>query len=188
MNITTPIILASNSPRRQELLRSLEVEFEIRVVDIEESWPTDLDPIEVPEYLARLKANALVKQGVDAMIMAADTVVILDGRILGKPQDRSQGLEMLHSLSNKTHQVITGVCLQQQHRITSFHDITEVTFHALGEQEIGHYLDVYQPYDKAGAYGIQEWMGMIGVKSIKGSFYNVMGLPLDKVYQALKQW
>ena len=188
MNFTTPIILASKSPRRQQLMTELEINFEVMPSPALEAWPPEMPALEVAEYLARLKAQALVDQGVERLIIAADTVVIWEDKVLGKPVDHNEAKAMLQALSGHTHQVVTGVCLQQMQRIESFHAVTQVEFHSIRDEEIEHYLQVYKPFDKAGAYGIQEWIGMIGVKSIQGSFYNVMGLPVDKVYQALKRF
>lgn len=185
MKIKTPIILASKSPRRQELLRSLGVDFMVSAPDIEERWPSNLSPTEVPEYLAGRKAAALVETAQDALIIAADTVVILDNSILGKPQGRDQAFDMLKDLSGKTHEVVTGVCLQNQESIELFKEITSVTFRSLKEWEIEYYLDNFNPFDKAGAYGIQDWLGMVGITGIHGCYYNVMGLPVGKVYAAL---
>lgn len=188
MNSTTPIILASSSPRRQEILHLAGLDFKVLNPDIKEQWPSSMPLQEVPEYLAKKKANTLIKQGVEGLIIAADTVVILNGKLLGKPKDEAEVHTMLNALSGKHHQVITGVCMQSQERLVSFKDTTSVTFKELDKSEINYYCSNFSPLDKAGAYGIQEWIGMIGVVAINGSFYNVMGLPIHKVYHFLKEW
>lgn len=185
MKFKTPIFLASKSPRRKELLQALGIEFQSKPPEVTEDWPLHLPPLEVPGYLARRKAAALATTEEDATIIAADTVVILNNSIMSKPKTREKAFGMLSSLSGKTHQVVTGVCIQNKENIVLFKDITFVTFRPLATWEIDYYLDNYQPYDKAGAYGIQEWMGMVGIKGIRGCYYNVMGLPVQKVYTAL---
>jgi len=186
MNFKIPVILASNSPRRQELLAQMGVKFEVRSAFINEVYPADLPPQEVPEFLAKLKAEAMASFETNALIIAADTVVIVENTILGKPKDQIEARGFLRQLSGRKHQVVTGVCLKYQDRLSLFKDITEVTFGNLTAWEIDHYLEVYQPMDKAGAYGIQEWIGMVGVTRIEGSYFNVVGLPVQKLYQELK--
>jgi len=186
MNFKIPIILASNSPRRKELLAQLGVKFEVRSAFINEVYPTGLPPQEVPEFLAKLKAEAMASFETNALIIAADTIVIVENTILGKPKDQIEARGFLRQLSGRKHQVVTGVCLKYQDRLSLFKDITEVTFGDLTAWEIDHYLEEYQPMDKAGAYGIQEWIGMVGVTRIEGSYFNVVGLPVQKLYQELK--
>ena len=178
-------ILASASPRRKQLLEWAELDFEIVVANTDESYPQHLLPQEVSIHIALEKAKA-VKQKVDAgkTIIAADTIVVLDNEILGKPRDREDAISILSKLSGKIHQVITGVAIigRQEH---CFADITEVEFHELTQKEIEFYIDKYAPFDKAGAYAIQEWIGVVGIKRISGDFYNVMGLPVSRVVQTL---
>ena len=182
------IILASNSPRRKELLKGLGIDFEVRVIpDIDESYPAGIPPDEVPCYIARKKSKAYNIKN-NELIITADTVVILDNVIIEKPDDREDAIQMLHKLSGQSHQVITGVVISTLDKNISFSVKSTVSFAILTDQEITYYVDTFQPYDKAGAYGIQEWIGYIGVQEINGSFYNVMGLPVQKLYQELKQF
>jgi septum formation protein len=162
--------------------------FSIRKPEVEESWPPEMPVEKVPAHLAKLKAQALSAHSKEAIILAADTVVLLDNSILGKPKDTKEATRMLLDLSGKTHRVVTGVCLLSQEKLVLFEDSTSVTFRQLSPNEIAHYIEHFQPFDKAGAYGIQEWLGMIAVEKIQGSYYNVMGLPIHKVYQALLDW
>jgi len=189
------IILASQSPRRKMLLEWAEVAFEVIVKPTDESFPAELPVEQVPVYIAKEKALTVKKYVQDAYhgeyadktILAADTVVILNTEIIGKPNDRGHAIEILKRLSGQTHQVITGVVILSGEAVISFADITEVKFHHLTEEQIVFYIDKYQPYDKAGAYAIQEWIGVVGIQSIKGDFYNVMGLPVSRVVQALRK-
>lgn len=182
------IILASQSPRRKQLLEWAEVPFEIIVKPTEETFPEDIKIEEVPVHIARQKALA-VQDNIekDAVILAADTIVVLDKKIIGKPKDREDAINILSALSGKKHCVITGVVIRDGDEELSFADITEVWFHPLTPEQIEFYIDKYQPYDKAGAYAIQEWIGVVGIKSVEGDFYNVMGLPISKVVQALNK-
>ena len=180
------IILASNSPRRKELLTGLGCDFEVRVVQgIDESYPPNLAMEEIPQYIANEKADAY-KVGVDEVLLTADTVVVLGDEVLGKPRDAADASRMLHALSGQTHHVITGVCLTTTTAQRRFSVVTEVTFKHLTDQEIDYYITNWHPYDKAGAYGIQEWIGYIGVTGIRGSYFNVMGLPVQRIYQELQ--
>ena len=183
------IILASNSPRRKELMSGLGVDYVVRTLpDVDESYPADLAGAEIPEYISREKADAyrsIMQPG--ELLITADTIVWLDGKVLGKPEGREGAVEMLRSLSGKSHQVFTGVCLTTTEWQKSFTAASDVEFDVLSEEEIRYYVDKYQPMDKAGAYGVQEWIGYIGVKSISGSFYNIMGLPIQKLYGELKK-
>lgn len=189
------IILASQSPRRKMLLEWAEVAFEVIVKPTDESFPAELPVEQVPVYIAKEKALTVKKYVQDAYhgeyadktILAADTVVILNTEIIGKPNDRGHAIEILKRLSGQTHQVITGVVILSGEAVISFADIIEVKFHHLTEEQIVFYIDKYQPYDKAGAYAIQEWIGVVGIQSIKGDFYNVMGLPVSRVVQALRK-
>lgn len=179
------IILASNSPRRRELLGALEVDFEVRTLDgIEESYPQGLTMTGVPEHISSQKAMAYALAD-DELLITADTIVYLDGEVLGKPANAKEACAMLRKLSGKTHQVITGVTLRTVDRSHTFSCVTEVTFAQLAEEQIKHYVDNYAPFDKAGAYGIQEWIGYVGVTKINGSYYNVMGLPVQRLNQEL---
>ncbi len=185
---TKKIILASKSPRRQQLLKELHLEYEIRGKDIEEIYPPHLKGPEVPIFLSQLKGEAFKDEmQEDELIITSDTIVWLEDEILGKPEDRADAIKILHKLSGKMHRVVTAVTLQEKHRSTTFHEITEVYFNKLSEAEITFYIDNFQPLDKAGSYGIQEWIGYIGIEKINGCFYNVMGLPLFRLNQHLKQ-
>lgn len=183
------IILASNSPRRKELMSGLGVDYIVRTLpDIDESYPDTLVGGEIPEYISREKAAAyrpLMKP--KELLITADTIVWLDGRVLGKPDGRESAIEMLRDLSGKSHRVYTGVCLTTTDWQKSFTAASDVRFDDLSDEEIEYYVDRYRPMDKAGAYGVQEWIGYIGVKSISGSFYNIMGLPIQKLYVELKK-
>lgn len=183
------IIIASNSPRRKELMSGLGVDYVVRTLpDVDESYPADLAGAAIPEYISRKKADAyrsIMQPG--ELLITADTIVWLDGKVLGKPEGREGAVEMLRSLSGKSHQVFTGVCLTTTEWQKSFTAASDVEFDVLSEEEIRYYVDKYQPMDKAGAYGVQEWIGYIGVKSISGSFYNIMGLPIQKLYGELKK-
>ena len=184
------IILASNSPRRKALLEGLDIDFEVRVIPgIDESHPPDLSPEEIPVYIAQKKADAYrTTIQADELIITADTVVVLDGQIIEKPSGRQEAIDMLKRLSGRKHQVITAVTLNTAEKQESFSVTSSVVFAILTDEEIAYYVDHYKPYDKAGAYGIQEWIGYIGVCSIEGSFYNVMGLPIQRLYQELKRF
>ena len=181
------LILASNSPRRKELLAGLGVPFEVRVLqDIDEHYPENLPVNEVARYIAKEKADAYRRiVAPDELIITADTVVIVGDEILGKPVDEADAVRMLKLLSGRTHQVTTGVCLLTAEKERCFDVTTDVTFKALTDEEIHYYVDRYRPFDKAGAYGIQEWIGYIGVTGLNGSYYNVMGLPVQRIYQEL---
>ena len=183
------IILASNSPRRKELLSGLGIQYEVKTLpDIDESYPEGLDGMEIPAFIARFKADAYREvMQTDELIITADTIVWLDGNVMGKPKDAEEAREMLRSLSGQTHQVITGVCLTTAVYQKAFATMTDVTFATLSEEEIAYYVDRYSPMDKAGSYGIQEWIGFIGVESISGSYFNVMGLPIQRLYTELKK-
>lgn len=179
------IVLASNSPRRRELLGALEVDFEVRTLDgIEENYPQGLTMTGIPEHISSQKAMAYALAD-DELLITADTIVYLDGEVLGKPANAKEACAMLRKLSGKTHQVITGVTLRTVDRSHTFSCVTEVTFAQLAEEQIKHYVDTYAPFDKAGAYGIQEWIGYVGVTKINGSYYNVMGLPVQRLNQEL---
>ena len=206
------LILASNSPRRKELLAGLGIPYDVLVIKgIDESYPDDLPANEVAEYIARKKAKAYVNNNENnsslftlplgsaaftkasgrlkesSLLLTADTIVVCDGEILGKPRDAEDACSMLRKLSGKTHQVYTGYCLQKGEKIISGTVCSDVTFKELSDEEITHYVNEYKPFDKAGAYGIQEWIGYIGITGIRGSYYNVMGLPVQRIYEELKK-
>ena len=182
------IILASNSPRRRELLSGLDLDYEVKVLpDIEETYPDELSTEDIPLYIAEEKAAAYREMMAENdLIITADTVVVLGKEVLGKPADLDDARRMLRELSGQTHQVITGVCLMTKERKRSFAVTTDVTFKELTDEEIDYYVETYRPLDKAGAYGIQEWIGYIGVTGLNGSYFNVMGLPVQRIYNELK--
>ena len=181
------VILASNSPRRKELLAGLGVDYEVRTLpDVDESYPDTLQGADIPLYIAKEKADAyrdMLQPG--ELMITADTIVWLDGKVLGKPKDREDALCMLRAMSGRTHEVFTGVCITTTEWQRSFAAQTVVRFSKLSEEEIAYYIDKFQPMDKAGAYGVQEWIGFIGVENISGSYYNIMGLPVQRLYKEL---
>ena len=181
------VILASGSPRRRELMAGLGVNYEVRILpDVDESYPDTLQGEEIPLYIAKEKADAYIPMmQPDELIITADTIVWLDGKVLGKPRDRDDALQMLRTMSGRTHKVFTGVCITTTDWQRSFTAQTEVRFATLSEDEIIYYVDNFKPMDKAGAYGVQEWIGFIGVENISGSYYNIMGLPVQKLYREL---
>lgn len=180
------IILASQSPRRKELLGLLDLDFKVEVRKVEEIYPNSLDSSQVAEYLAKLKAAAFTNLSDEQLIITADTVVILDQQILGKPKNRGEAIQMLQSLSNRSHNVTTGVCVKSSDKTISFSNTTKVYFKELTTSEIEYYIENYKPYDKAGSYGIQEWIGAIGISKIEGSYFNVVGLPIQELYIQLE--
>ena len=184
------IILASNSPRRRELLAGLGIGFEVKTLEgIDESYPGDLDPDMISQYISQKKADAYrsLISG-NEMVITSDTIVLLDGKVYGKPADEADACRMLGELSGRTHKVITGVCINTRERSCAFHVVTEVEFAPLSSDEIEYYVTHFKPLDKAGAYGIQEWIGSVAVRAINGSFYNVMGLPVQRLYAELKSF
>ena len=183
------IILASNSPRRRELLSGLGLDYEVRTLPgIDESYPDTLSGEEIPVYISSKKASAYLDAlKENELLITADTLVWLDGRVLGKPSDEEEARQMLRDLSGKTHQVITGVTLATTSFQKSFASVSQVTFATLTEEEINYYVTHYHPMDKAGSYGVQEWIGFIGVERIEGSYFNVMGLPVQRLYRELKE-
>ena len=183
------LILASASPRRHQLMRDAGFQFEVKLKEVEEVWPEELEAEKVPAYLACLKSKAFDGELKDGeLLITADTVVCLGAKILGKPKNREGAIEMLRELSGQKHTVITGVCLATFEQRESFSAFTDVFFKDLSEEEIIYYVDQYKPFDKAGSYGIQEWIGYIGIKRIEGSFYNVMGLPVQQLYDRLNNF
>ena len=183
------VILASNSPRRRELLGGLGIEYQVMTIPgIDESYPDSLKGEEIPIHISQKKAEAYLQQMQDKdLIITADTIVYQDGMVLGKPADEAEAIKMLQLLSGHTHQVITGVSVVTKQKVKSFAVTTQVTFASLTDEEIHYYVQHYRPYDKAGSYGIQEWIGFIGVTGIEGSYFNVMGLPVQRLYTELKQ-
>ena len=183
------IILASNSPRRKELLSGLGVDYEVKTLpDVDESYPDGLSGEEIAKHIARGKAEAyrsLIQA--DELVITADTIVWLDGTVMGKPKDEEEAKDMLMRLSGKTHQVITGVCLTTVSTQKTFATVTDVTFATLTDEEVDYYVTRYQPMDKAGSYGVQEWIGFVGVENLSGSYFNVMGLPIQRLYTELKK-
>ena len=183
------IILASNSPRRRELLSGLGLDYEVRTLPgIDESYPETLQGEEIPVYISSQKASSYLDElKENELLITADTIVWLDGRVLGKPSDEEDACQMLRALSGKTHQVITGVTLATTTFQKSFASVSQVTFATLSDEEIKYYISHYHPMDKAGSYGVQEWIGFIGVERIEGSYFNVMGLPVQRLYRELKE-
>lgn len=188
MNFKRPLILASSSPRRQYLMREAGYTFTVEKPDVDESFPKELPVEQVAKYLASKKAEYFRTELHEEVVITADTIVILGKEVLNKPADRDEAIIMLSQLSGKTHLVITGVCILSKEKEESFDDTTEVTFKKLSRSEIEFYVDTYKPYDKAGAYGAQDWIGMVAIEKIVGSYFNVMGLPMHKVYDHMKAW
>jgi len=179
------LILASGSPRRQELLKGLAIPFTIKTKEVEEVYPIELKGAEITSYLAKLKADAFSNLKENELIITADTIVWLDGKALMKPTDRNDAQQILLQLSGKQHEVFTSVCLKSSDKTIIFSDVTKVFFNKLTVAEIDYYIDQYKPYDKAGAYGAQDWIGYMGIKRLEGSYFNVMGLPVHKLYKSL---
>lgn len=183
------LILASKSPRRQELLKGLFVDFEIRTKDTDEDFPEKLKREEIALFLAKKKASAFSGEvGKDEIIITSDTIVWVNDQVLNKPENHAESIQMLQMLNGNMHTVYTGVCLTSSEKQQTFFAETKVYFNRLSDEELNFYIDRCQPFDKAGSYGVQEWMGYVGIEKIDGCFYNVMGLPLNKLYQALKSW
>ncbi len=182
------LILASGSPRRQQFFKDLDLEFEVRLKEVEEIYPEHLKAEEITNFLAELKANAFEGDlAADELLVTSDTLVWHQGKALGKPKDAEDAFQILQSLSNATHEVITSVCFKTQTKMEILHEVSKVTFTYLSEEAIRYYITHYKPFDKAGAYGIQEWIGLIGISKIEGSYTNVVGLPTEKVYRYLSQ-
>ena len=188
MNLRYPLILASGSPRRRELLANAGFDFTVQVMEFEEIVPDPVTGNDTAAYLAELKSDAHAHLAIDAIVITADTVVILKDRVLGKPKDKNEAKAILTELSGKSHKVITGVCIRHRYKKNIFSVTTKVHFEKLTQEEIDFYVEKFNPLDKAGAYGIQEWIGYIGVDKIEGSYYNVMGLPVQHIYQQLKEF
>lgn len=187
MNLNYPLILASNSPRRKEIMRNAGFDFETHTVFVDEDFPEDMPAAQIAEYLAVKKGKAYPDKFPQHIILTADTTVVLEDSVMNKPSDYAEAFSMIRSLSGRDHSVVTGVCIISPEKQISFSSETRVTFCELTDEEIDYYIKKYEPFDKAGAYGIQEWIGMIGIESIEGSFYNVAGLPIRKIYHTLKE-
>lgn len=179
------LILASKSPRRQELLKGMGFDFSVVLKEVDESYPEDLTPEEIAVYISEKKAKAFDAEITDELVITADTIVAIDDKILGKPVDEKEAFEMIRLLSGRVHKVITGVSLLHQHSMSSFYDTTLVHFSELSDEEINYYIKTCQPFDKAGAYGIQEWIGLTAITKIEGSYSNVVGLPTEKLYRRI---
>jgi len=179
------IILASGSPRRQDLLKGLDIPFRIQTKEVAEIYPDDLQAEAITDFLSKLKATVFTNLNPNDILITADTIVWLDGKAVMKPVDREDAIQIITSLSGKSHEVFTSVCLKSTTKIKIFSDVTKVYFKTLSNDEITYYVDNYQPYDKAGAYGVQDWIGYIAIDKIEGSYYNVMGLPIHKLYNEL---
>ncbi|MEO1052781.1 MAG: Maf family nucleotide pyrophosphatase [Bacteroidota bacterium] len=185
MSLSFPLILASKSPRRKQILFEAGFDFVVKTIEVEETYPPDLSADEVPVYLAQKKAEAFNEEITNEIVITADTIVKLKNKVIGKPKSLDEAAKMLKSLSGNMHEVVSGVCIKSTDRHELVKDVTKVYFKKLDKKEIQYYLDHYKPLDKAGSYGIQEWIGMIGVEKIEGSYFNVMGLPIHKVYDTL---
>ena len=181
------IVLASKSPRRQELLKNIFSDFNIEVRQIDETFPTSLQGGNIAQYISEQKAKAFISEKRDELIITADTIVCLENQVLGKPKSFQEAYNMLRALSGKTHVVYTGVSLLFKGEVTSFYDATRVSFYELSDEEINYYINKHQPFDKAGSYGIQEWMGYVGIQKMEGDFFNVMGLPLHRLYREVNK-
>jgi septum formation protein len=185
---TIPLILASKSPRRQELLQAMGLDFKVLLKDVDESYPEHLSAAEIASYISEKKAVAFTEERLNSLVITADTIVACNDEIMGKPGDAAHAREMLSKLSGTVHQVYTGVSLAHKDQLKTFCDRTDVWFRILTEEEIEHYISRYNPFDKAGSYGIQDWLGFIAVEKITGSYTNVMGLPTEKLYTALSNF
>ena len=188
LQLNQPLILASNSPRRQQLMRDAGFEFTVKVKDTNEDFPETMPAKEVPAFLARKKAEAFRDELENQIILTADTIVVIDDEILNKPKDTIEATQMLRKLSGKQHQVITGVCIMTTEHTETFIDIAQVFFRELTDWEIEYYIETCKPFDKAGAYGVQDFIGMVGIPKMEGSYFTVMGLPVHKVYEALTRF
>ena len=188
LKLNKPLLLASNSPRRQQLMRDAGFEFTVKVKDTDEDFPKTMPAVEVPAYLARKKAEAFRQELGNQIILTADTIVVIENEILNKPKDDLEASQMLRKLSGRQHQVITGVCVMTQESTESFIDIANVFLRELTDLEIDYYIKTCRPFDKAGAYGVQDFIGMVGIPRMEGSYFTVMGLPVHKVYDALSKY
>lgn len=182
-----PIILASKSPRRQELLQLMGIDFTVVLREVDESYPLGLSPTQIALHIAEKKAKAFDQVIQDEVVITADTIVCLEGKILGKPENEDHAFQILSDLSGKQHEVITAVSLLYKQKLISFYEVSEVFFKPLSNEQIRHYISTYSPMDKAGAYGIQEWIGLVAVEKIKGSYSNIVGLPTQRLYEELQK-
>ncbi len=182
------IILASGSPRRQQYFKELDIDFTIQLKEVEEVYPNHLKAEEITNFLAELKAAAFTNLNENDVLITSDTIVWHEGKALGKPKDYQDAFEMLQSMSGKTHEVITSVCFKTSSKTETIFEVTKVTFKSISDEAIAYYLDNYKPFDKAGSYGIQEWIGLIAISKIEGSYANVVGMPVDKVYDKLIEY
>lgn len=180
--------LASQSPRRQQFLRDLGVDFQLVKIDIEENYPSHLQKEEITDFLCQLKAEHADFTNENDVIITCDTIVWHDGKALGKPKNADEAFEIISSMSGKTHTVVSSVCMKSKEKTVVFHESTEVSFSQLTDEDIRYYIETYRPFDKAGAYGIQEWIGLIGIEKINGSYTNVVGMPMEKLYKHLINW
>ncbi len=183
-----PILLASKSPRRQELLNLMGLNFQVILKEVDEDYPDTLQPEEIAVYIAEKKANAFDQEIGNSVLVTADTIVCINGEVLGKPLDEEDAYRMISKLSGKTHQVITGVCIRDKNKSYSFYEVSEVTFVNLSAEQINYYIQTGNPLDKAGAYGIQEWIGLVAIASIRGSYTNVVGLPTHRLFEELNKF
>ncbi len=183
-----PVILASKSPRRQHLLKLMDIDFKVVLKEVDESYPSGLTPAEIAVYISEKKAKAFDETVHNEIIITADTIVCIDDKIIGKPKNEEHAFEILSQISGRMHEVITGVSLLKDHQLNSFYDISEVYFRELKPEEIRYYIQTAKPFDKAGAYGIQEWIGLVGIEKIVGSYTNVVGLPTEKLYRELNKY
>lgn len=181
------LILASKSPRRQELLKKMRLEFQVLTKEVDENFPADLSPSEAVQYIAKKKAEAFINHSPEDIILTADTIVVLDGLILGKPSSETEAIRMLERLSGRWHEVKSACCFLHEGKFSTILENTRVRFRELNQNEIEYYIKEYKPFDKAGSYGIQEWIGIIGISEIQGSYHNVVGLPTARVYEVLKE-
>ncbi|MFN0049554.1 MAG: Maf family nucleotide pyrophosphatase [Cytophagales bacterium] len=185
IQLASTLLLASGSPRRKEILQLAGFAFEVQTKDIDEVYPPEMALEQVPAYLAKVKASAFEAEARHKIVLTSDTVVIVENKIFGKPDNADHAFEMLKTISGTMHEVVSGVCIRFQNKEVIFSDISRVYFKSFTDNEINYYIENYKPFDKAGAYGVQEWIGMIGIEKIEGSFYNVMGLPIHLVYKEL---
>lgn len=182
------IILASNSPRRKQFLKNLGLTFTVKPANVNEEYPSQLQGKDIALYIAQQKASVFTNLNTNEMVITCDTIVWIDNEALGKPENREKAIQMLQQLSGKTHEVISAVCVKSNQKEQLFYDVTEVRFNNLNLLDIEYYVDTFKPFDKAGSYGIQEWIGLIGIEKINGSYTNVVGMPMEKLYNELIKW
>lgn len=182
------IILASNSPRRKQFLKNLGLTFTVKPANVNEEYPSQLQGKDIALYIAQQKASVFTNLNTNEMVITCDTIVWIDNEALGKPENKEEAIQMLQQLSGKTHEVISAVCIKSSQKKELFYDVTEVRFNNLNLLDIEYYVDTFKPFDKAGSYGIQEWIGLIGIEKINGSYTNVVGMPMEKLYNELMKW